>query len=459
MSRRRGASRRAFLGGLGAAALAGPFLRPRLARADGAAKRVIFFYFPDGVPAWSQNGDASKWHCTGSEVDFQLSEVLAGLQPWRDRCVFVNGLNMGATDEGSHPGGAKKLLTAADGGGGESIDQYLSRTAGSDAWWRHLYLGVQANHNNASGDKHIVYPTAGQTIAPEDDPRRAFELLFGGAPAPSPGDDDDEPVTPNPVDVSVIDGVLEEMNALRSKLGTTEAAKLDLHLEALREVELRIKNPPGSGGGSGSTGDASCGDPSIDTGSFGTGELYDPSKFGDILRAQTDLMVLAMACGLTKVGTLQCSHHTSELVMSRIPGSAMYDPTYDMRSHQASHYGASHDAGSREFVAFVQQRQWYVEQFGYLLSRLDAIPDGDGTMLDTSLVVLCTEVCDGNTHLHGNMPFVLAGGANGRMSGGRLLDYGARRHGDLWVSVAQAMGEGISWFGDASSGALPGLMS
>ncbi len=454
-----GPTRRSVLAGLGALALAGPgrrLIRPGLARADEVAKRAIFFYFPDGVPGPSQNGDPSKWHCTGGETDFALSEVLEGLAPWRDRCVFLNGLSMGGTDEGSHPGGAKKLLTAADGGGGESIDQLLSRTAGGDSYWRHLYLGVQANHNNASGDKHIVYPTAGQSIAPEDDPRRAFELLFGATPPNPGGGEDPAPAEPDPVRVSVIDGVLDEMTRRRARRGGVAATTPDLHLLPGRVGELRTTTPPGSGGGGGSS--AGCGTPSIDTGGFGTGSLYDPAAFGEILRAQTDLMVLAMACGLTRVGTLQASHHTSELVMSRIPGSAMFDPGYDMRSHQASHYGASHDPGSREYSAFVQQRQWFVAQFAYLLDRLDALPDGDGTMLDSSLLVLCTEVCDGNTHLHGNMPFVLAGGAGGRLSGGRLLDYGGRRHGDLWVSVAQAMGEPVTWFGDSSQGALPGLI-
>lgn len=467
-------SRRRLLQTLGGAALAAPFyglLRPGAARADGnAAKRVIFFYYPDGVPAGSQNGDLTKWHAWGSEHDFSLGECMQPLEAWRDRCVFLNGLSMGGTDAGSHPGGAKKLLTAADHAGGESIDQYLARTVGANNYWRHLYLGVQANHNNASGDKHISYPTAGASIAPEDNPRRAFELLFGSAPPPpqDSGDDDDdstEEITPDPTEVSVIDGVLDEMNALRSRLGTTEGVKLDIHLEALREVEQRIKYVPGSGGntggantGGGST-DLDCGAPSIDTGAFSDGQLYDAEKFGDILRAQTDLMVLAMACGLTRVGTLQCSHHTSELVMSRIPGSPMHDPTYDMRSHQASHYGASHDWESREFTAFFQQRQWFASQFAYLLERLGSIPDGDGTMLDSSVVVLTTEVCDGNTHAHDNMPFVVAGGACGRINTGRFLDVGYRRHGDLWVSVANAMGDGTSWFGDSSAGAVPGLVS
>jgi len=96
----------------------------------------------------------------------------------------------------------------------------------------------------------------------------------------------------------------------------------------------------------------------------------------------------------------------------------------------------------------------------YDLILLDlSLPDGDGTMLDSSIVVMCSEVCDGNTHLHDDMPFVLAGGASGRISTGRLIDTGYRRHADLWVSVANAMGQPTEWFGDASGGGIPGLLS
>ena len=80
-------------------------------------------------------------------------------------------------------------------------------------------------------------------------------------------------------------------------------------------------------------------------------------------------------------------------------------------------------------------------------------------MLDHSLVLFCSEVCDGNTHLHDDMPFVLAGGAAGSLSTGRLLSTNGRRHGDLYVSMAQAMGQSFDGFGDASSGPIPGLVS
>jgi hypothetical protein len=451
-------SRRSALRTLGLSALALPFfdmLSSRSARgAAGIAKRVIFFYFPDGVPAVSQNGEPSLFHATGSEHSFQLPTVLSPLEPIKNDCVFLNGLSMGPTDAGSHPGGAKKLLTAVDGGEGMSIDQVLAKSVGSDAPWQHLYLGCGANANNASGDKHIVYAAPGQSISPNDDPLDAFNLLFGSSPAPTQNGGGGGAPAVDPVKVSVIDGILDDMNREKARLGDLEKSKLDLHLEALREVEKRIK-----GGTVPMPSSPSCGMPSLDTSGFGPNDLQVAGKFPAVLRAQMDLMIEAMACGLTRVGTIQASQHTSDLVMSQFPNTAMYDPSFDMRSHQASHYGAAHDYAKKEFSAFVQQCTWWVSQFAYLVNELAARPEGDGTMLDNSLVLLCTEVCDGNTHNHDDMPFILAGGGGGKVSTGRLLDFGGARHGGLFASIGQAMGASFSTFGDAGAGPLPGLVT
>jgi hypothetical protein len=430
--------------------VAGPLagLVPRIARAgSGVAERVVFFYFPDGVPGPSQAGEPSAWHATGSEFSFTLGSAMSPLAAHQADCVFLNGLSSGPTDSGSHPGGAKKLLTAADYGNGESIDQYLARTVGSSSPWHHLYLGVQATLDGASGDKHISYPTAGVSIPPEDDPRVAFERLFGVRPRPGAPD----------VPHSVLDTVIADVQSLQAKLGTVEKAKLDLHLESLRELEQRLDGLSDPGDPDITLTQGSCATPELDTGAVTDGNLLTPEVFPDLLKAQIDLMVLAMACGITRVGTIQASFHTSDLVMSRFAGTAMYDPSFDLRSHQASHYGASH-SGSL-YDGYLLQVQWWSQQFGYLLDRLASTPEGDGTMLDNTICVLCTEVCDGNTHGHDNLPFVLAGRAGGRISTGRLLDVGYRRHGDLFLSIAEAMGQPTTWFGDASSGPIPGLLS
>jgi hypothetical protein len=443
--------RRSILKALGGAALTLPFagLFAKTAEAGptpATAKRFIVFYFPDGVPAPA--GQASRFHASGSETSFTLPENLAALAPYKSSCAFFRGLSMGGTDAGSHPGGAKKLLTGVDGGGGESLDRYLARTAIGAAPFRHLYLGAMATQNNASGDKFISYPSAGTTSAPEDDPMTAFGRLFGaGSSAPSGGT---ATKTVDPVEASVIDAALGDMNDLRARLGDVEKAKLDLHLEALRDVERRVK-------GLAASAIPSCNQSLGSVGNIDTTRLYDPAQFPEILRAQMDLAVQAMACGLTKVAVVQASQHTSELIMSRFPSTPIYQPNFDMRSHQASHYGVTTDP---KFEQYSKQRTWFVEQFAYLLAQLAARPEGSGTMLDNSIVLLCSEISDGNTHSHDDMPFILGGGAGGALQTGRLFDTAGRRHSDLLGSIAHAMGDtSITTYGQGGQGLLPGLLA
>jgi len=443
-------NRRRFLKALTGAAAALPIgyalhSQRRAQAAPSQARRCIIFYFPDGVAGPSADGSPSLWHLTGPTRGFALKDQLSALAPFQDDCIFLNGLSMGPTDNGSHPGGAKKLLTAFDGGGGESIDRFLARTAGAGAPFRHVFLGAMANQNGASGDKHISYPSAGVTAPPEDYPLQALSRLFG---VPTGG-----PPMVDTSQLSVLDTVMADVGELRARLGDAEKTKLDLHLDALREVERRVQAL-----GTGMMG-SDCKKPSVDVSGIADNAYYDAANFPKILRAQIDLLVQAMACGLTQVGVIQASYHTSELIMSRFPMTEMYDAGFDMRSHQASHYGPSQDVHKREFHDYFLQRKWWVAQFAYLLDQLKKRPEADGSMLDYSMVLLCTEICDGNTHSHDNMPFILAGRGGGRLSPGRLLDYSGRRHADLLLCLAQAMGQNIPSFGQGGSGPLPGLLS
>ena len=461
-------TRRHLLKNIAASSLALPFFELGLGLKsswanEGRARRLIIFYFPDGVPGVSQNGDESAWHARGEGGNFTLPEVLSPLESWRNQCVFLNGLSMGGTDSGSHPGGAKKLLTGVDGGNGESIDQYLARTVGGDRPFRHLYLGTMANHNNASGDQFISYIGPQQTAVPEDHPINAFNRLFSGGSVQNTSSSTSSESSAALLDArlkqSVIDGALEDLRALQTKLGGVEQRKLNQHLEALRELEQRIHRQVNPESTPMMTSNVSCSNPSLNLVGVDPQNLYDAQTFPATLRTQIDLMVMGMSCGLSRIGVLQASHHTSELVMSRFPNTEFSDPSWDMRSHQASHYGATHNWQSREFSSYVRQRQWFVSQFAYLLESLANQPEGGGSMLDHSLVLLCTEVCDGNTHLHDNMPFILAGGGGGRLSGGRVLNTGFTRHSHLLTSLAHAMGDSLPCFGQACTGPLSGLLN
>lgn len=466
--------RRSLLQGLGAMAIAAPFLTTLTpltssqarAQSAGRARRAIFIAFPDGVPGVSQNGDRSEWHPEGSEHSFSTPRCLELLGSRRDDCVFFSGLSSGGTDSGSHPGGAKKLFTAVDGGNGQSLDQFIAHGVFSSAPWRHLYLGVQATQNNASGDKHVSYPSAGTSIAPEDNPRVAFARLFNGGLV---GGGTLPPSSPTPTTTptglpskrrSILDVVGRDLADLRGRLGTTERARLDLHTQSVREVETRLAamaDDPGTGTGT-TPPSASCTSPTLAY-AVDDASLMDPARFPEIAKAQIDVAVLALSCGITRTVTLQFSHHTSELIMSRFPGTEQSLPNFDMRSHQASHYGASHDDARLEYRQFVLQRRWFVLQLKVLLDELAARPDPEvpgATLLDTTVVLMGSEISDGNTHSHDNLPLILAGHAGGALSTGRLLSFGYERHHKLLTSVARLCGANITGFGDGQ-GTLNGI--
>jgi hypothetical protein len=438
--------RRSLLKALAGAAAVAPLAsfsgRRALAASAGVARRIIFFYFPDGVPATSQSGEPSLWHATGAGPNFQLSDIHNSLLPFKDKCVFFNGLTMGPTDAGSHPGGAQKLLTAFDHAGGASIDQVLARALGVPL----LYLGAMATEG-------ISYQAAGTApAAAENNPRAAFDRLFpGGVPpntTPPPGATD-------AVGPSILDTVLADLNEMSSSWGPAEKTKLDLHMSALRELERKVKTVPGTSDAGTST-PASCANPRL--GVYDANAMNAPANFPAILRAQTDLMVQAMACNLTRVGLLQCSVHTSELNMAAFPSTPMFIPNYYLGSHKASHYGTTHNEQDELFRAFHQQVRWWVDQFAYLLQSLASRPEDGGTMLDHSLVLLCTEVCDGNTHNHDNMPFVLAGGGSGSIRTGQLLQLTDAPHAGLYAAIAHSMGKPVK-FGQTNAEPVAGLLT
>jgi Protein of unknown function (DUF1552) len=334
-----------------------------------------------------------------------------------------------------------------DHGNGQSIDRLLARRSGLPR----LYLGAMATEG-------ISYAAAGTAAdIPENNPLNAFNRLFPGGRAQPSAPTSAQPGNTDPDGPGIIDAVLADLNDLSAGWGRIEKTKLDLHLSALRDLEKRVKAIPGMAAPpSSQPPQTSCQAPVLS--SYDPSGLNTPSNFPAILRAQTDLMVSAMACGLTDVGVLQSSVHTSELNMAAFVDTPMYISNYFLGSHKASHYGAAHNEAEQLFHAYHQQVSWWVQQFAYLLAALKNRPEGDGNMLDYSMVMICTEVSDGNTHSHDNMPFILAGGGGGAIQTGQLLQFSQQPHAGLYAGMAQAMGMATT-FGQANAGPLPGMLA
>jgi hypothetical protein len=169
-------------------------------------------------------------------------------------------------------------------------------------------------------------------------------------------------------------------------------------------------------------------------------------NFPAIGKAQMDLLVLALACGMTKVASIQWSHTVGPPVFSWVGVSEGH--------HDLSHKDDSNTQGVADFV---KTERWYAAQFGYLLDALKGTPDpsGAGTLLDTSLVVWAKELGDSRLHVGKGVPFILAGNANGYLKTGRLLTLNHAPSQQLLVSLCQGMGLTNDSFGDPAGGTGP----
>jgi hypothetical protein len=429
--------RRSFLRGLGATALIAPFAQlPRKAHAA-APKRAMFVYVPDGcIPA--------LWHPKGSETAFTLPEMTAPLEPIKQHLVFLEGLTMYAGGS-THEGGIAKVLTGVS---PQSLDIYLGDRISGDRPHRTLQLGVGTSFQNGSGS--FSYIGEGQTVNPDDDPLNAFSRVFGSVAA---GGDDAVAMLKKRQRQSVLDAALGDLGSLRTRLGQTEKEKLDVHLDSLRELEKRLTGA--AAGGMCDVSGFNSGGFKVSPTDYYPKTYHKEENFKLMGQLQMDLAVMALACGSTNVVSLMWSHAVSP--------THILETGVSTGNHDASHYGS---AGSQMAKDFVKLKRWFMERFVYLIQKLASTPDDGGTLLDNTLVLLCSELGDSNNHDHNSVPFVLAGKAGGALRTGRYLSYSGKNAGEnephtkLLVSFANAVGVDIDSFGftGKGKGPLPGLL-
>jgi hypothetical protein len=416
--------RRRFLKVIGAAGITSatlPFARLAMAQSS-SPRRVIFVYTPEGC-------NYDDWHPTGTGTSFTLPGMTAPLESVRQHCVFIKGVDM-LGPAGGHDG-IYKLLTGNGGAGqkagGVSLDYYLGQAFKSLSARPHLNLNIVPMWGT-----DLTFDSNGVAVGPEANPLAAFDSLFG---AGKTGGSTDTRVR------SVIDHTRTELEALRTQLGFDEKDKLDAHLESLAEFEHKIS----------SSALGSCGSWNFNPKDFkvtrtffwDNPEYKDAAQMGTIADLHTDVAVHALACDLTRVVTLKWNQTVNECVMSEA-GTTM------------TCHGASH-AGGPEFV---KVKAWYMTYLAKLIQTLKSIPDGSGTLLDNTLIFHGSCMGRGDWHNHENMPFIIAGGSAGGITGGRSLAYDKVPHNKLLVSIAQYMGQNINTFGDQdpTGGPLPGLV-
>jgi hypothetical protein len=438
-------SRRTFLHGLGGAGVLLPFLPP-LARESGAApgdgpRRIVLLF--------SANGTLHEnWVPSGTESDFTLGPILSPLEPYKDRMIVLDGLSTSRDGPGDgHQKGMGLLWTASrllEGGdfqgggdagtagwcGGISVDQHIANTVGTKSAYKSLEFGVQTN--GATVWSRMCYAGGNQPIAPEDSPSSMFDRLFADFDV-----DATELAKLKSRRQSVIDVVKGDLDRLVLDHGSTDdRTKLDAHLTAIRNVEQRINAEI-----------PTC-DPSVVAPGGGFDEGAN-DNFPEVARRQMDILAMSLGCDLTRVASLQFSRSVSQ---TRFPWAGVPEAHHDL-----SHLGNA-DASMVSKITAINT--WYAEQVKYLLDALAAIPEGDGSVLDNTLVVWGNELSRGNSHGNEPVPFVLLGGASGALQMGRYLQYDGTRHNRLLVSLCHAMGlDEQQTFGDTDtgSGGLPGL--
>jgi len=442
---RRRLSRRAFLRGAGGIAVALPFLEAMSdsALANPFPKRLVVFFTGLGTVK-------SAWAPTGTETDFVLGEVLSPLAPFQDKLLVLEGIDMESAYHGPgdpHQQGIAQALTGTElqegdifpyacnpnakvgWGGGISIDQFLAKEIGQTTKFASLEFGVQVQHANVSS--RISYLGPGQPVPPEDDPRAAFDRIFTDLSA-----DPESLARLRTQRRRVLDAVMDDYGALNKRISGSDREKVENHLEAVVEIEKRL-DAPGLIGGACSI--PTLGDPL---------EVYANDNYPALGRLQLDLLAMALACDLTRVASIQWASTQAGKVFTWLGQNETH--------HQLSHSSSADPVRRDQIIAI---GKWHAEQLAYLLGKLDAVQEGTGTLLDNTLVLWCTDIAMGQSHARRDMPYVLAGGAGGALQTGRYLRYSGDHHNNLLVAICNAMGVGVSTFGNPAycTGKLTGL--
>ncbi len=402
--------RRAFLRGIGAA-IALPALDAMVpafasAAATKAPTRLAFAYVPNGIimKDWTPSAEGST---------FDFTNTLKPLEPLRAKLMVLSGLSHhnaealgdGAGDHaragacfltGVHP----KKTSGADIQSGVSADQIVAKELGDATRFRSLEFGCEDSRTVGDCDSgyscaytnSISWRTPTSPMPPETNPRAVFERLFGA-------DANLDPETRARrlrSRMSILDLVSERTQSLSGNLGASDRRKLDEYLYAVREIEKRIQMAEN---------DPQQIKPNMEE----PGGI--PVTFTEYVKLMYDLQVLAFQTDMTRVSTMVVAREGSVRTYGEI---GIPDP----------HHPLSHHRGNAEWIEkLVKINRYHVELFGYFLQKMDSIHDGDGTLLDHSMIVYGSAISDGNQHSHNNLPALLAGGGNGCLKPGRHIVY------------------------------------
>jgi len=396
--------RRIFLRGLGATialplldgmvpALAGP-----LATEVKRPLRVGYIYVPNGIMR-------DVWLPRTAGANFEMTPVLKQLAPFRDQLLVLSGLDGGKDEVSGHVAGSSMWLTGAmpkkslnDVQLGVSVDQVIAKELGKDTQLESLELcienaaelaGQSSGGYNAAYTNTISWRSPTTPLPCEHQPRAVFERLFGD------GDSTDPAVRLGQIRRrrSILDFVSLEINRLLKGFDAGDRSKLSEFLDAIRDVEKRIQKAEQQG-------------------SVKLPEIERPTgipPYEEHAKLMFDLQVLAYQTDMTRVVTFMLSREFSVLV-------------YDNLGHTDPHHPLTHHRGNpRKMKQAGEVNMFHANLLAYFLEKMRSTQDGDGSLLDHSMIVYGAGMGDGDIHSQLNMPIAVIGGGAGKIKGGRHI--------------------------------------
>jgi hypothetical protein len=401
--------RRTFLRGIGTT-LALPVLDamiPSFASAQEAASRttlrLAFFYGPNGRIM-------KNWTPAAEGAAFDLPPSLAPLAPFRDQMMVLSGLNIKAADPvGNEPGGVHARPCASyltgihpkpGGAMGVSADQLAARVFGKETQLASLELAMDSADVLGAADggysdaytKTISWRTPTTPLPMENNPRAVFERLVGESASTDPA------VRLRQIKQkrSVLDFLAQDVARLSGEIGPADRSKLTEYLEAVRDIERRIQLAEEQ---------ASRELPEFER------PAGVPATYSEHAKLMFELLVIAFQGDMTRVSTF---------MMGREQG----DRAYREIGIGDGHHSLSHHAGNPEAIALCAEIDaLHSRLFAHFLEKMRETKDGDGTLLDHSIISYGSGLSDGNAHLHNDVPMLLLGGAGGRLKGSRHTRY------------------------------------
>jgi hypothetical protein len=426
-------SRRTFLRGAGVT-LALPLLDSMIPAAtllgQTVAKprtRLGAIYFPHGAIM-------SQWTPAAEGAGFELTPILQPLKPFYDQINIISDLRhanaYGSGATANHNRSAAAYLsgafaeTGAQPSLGITVDQIAARKIGQDTPLPSLELTIEEPSLNCGDGLSCSYRDTISWQGPhaplpmQNNPQVVFERLFGD------GNTAEQRKTRRAQSISLLDSVLGEASTLQRKLPASDRTRLDQYLSDVREIERRVQK----------AGQQLSDDLPVPAAPTGV-----PRDVEEHIKLMYDLQVLAWQAEITRVSTfLMCK----ELSGQTYPKSGIRDAFHTL----------SHHSNVKENIErFTVLNTYHVGLFGYFLDKLRSTPDGDGTLLDHSLVLYGSGMSDGNQHNHTDLPVVLAGGASGRLKGGRHIRHPKNTPmANLLVAMLDTLGIPTDKFGDST---------